>query len=179
MLHRLLLPWRKLPGDRRGTALTEFAIAFPVLLLLYVGTYTLSDALACNRKVTVTARALTDLATRYPALAPSDVSTILGASAQVMAPYPSNNAVIGLSEVKVADATHATVIWSQALNGAGLTAGTSVTIPTNMAATNAYMILGQVRYSYTPTANFTNTGTVVLSDSILMLPRVSAQVPLS
>ena len=170
---------RDLLADRQGTALVEFAVTFPMLVLLYVGSFTISDAIACNRKVTVTARTLTDLATRYPSLTQADAATILNASAQVMTPYSTSNAVIAVSEVKVTDASHATVVWSKGLNGPGLTAGTTVTIPSNMAATNTYLILGQVKYAYTPSVRFGNSGTLNLADSILMLPRVSDQVPLT
>lgn len=170
---------RRLRESTSGVALVEFAVAFPVLLLLYVGSYTLSDAIACNRKVTVTARTLTDLTTRYPSLTQADAANILNASAQVLSPYSVNNAIIGVSEVQVTDATHAKVIWSKAINAPGLTAGTSVIIPNNMSPTGTYLILGQVQYAYTPSIHYLNTGSINLADSILMLPRVSDQVPLT
>lgn len=183
MANRIVLRLRSLLANRSGNALIEFAVAFPVLLLLYTGTYVLSDAISCNRKVTVTARALTDLATRYPSLTQAEAATILNASAQVLSPYSSDNAVIALSQIKVTDATHATVIWSKGLNrGAatnGLTASSTVTIPANMAATDTYLILGQVQYTYTPNIRFMNISNFVLSDSIIMVPRVSDQVPLT
>ena len=101
MAGRMLSSLGALRRDRSGNALVEFAVAFPVLIALYVGSFVLSDAIACNRKVTITARALTDLATRYQSLTQNDATTILNASAQVMSPYAPANAFIVLSEIKV------------------------------------------------------------------------------
>jgi Flp pilus assembly protein TadG len=69
----------------------EFAIALPVMLLLYVMAFVLSDMTSCNRKVTITARAMADMATRYAALSTStsasnSVATIIAASEQVLTP---------------------------------------------------------------------------------------------
>lgn len=171
--------FRALRRDRSGNALVEFAVAFPVLVLLYAGSYVLSDAIACNRKVTITARALTDLATRYSSLTQADAATILSASSQVMSPYAPANAVIVLSEIKVTGATTATVVWSKALNGTQNTAGSTVTIPSNMAAVDTFLILGEVRYTYTPAIRYGITNPLDLSDTILMVPRVSSDIPLS
>ena len=165
--------------DSGGNALVEFAVAFPVLVALYAGSYVLSDAIACNRKVTITARALTDLATRYSSLTQADAATILSASAQVMSPYTPANAVIVLSEIKVTGASTATVVWSKALNGTQNANGSTVTIPSNMAAVDTFLILGEVRYTYTPAVRYGITSPLDLSDRILMVPRVSSDIPLS
>jgi Flp pilus assembly protein TadG len=61
LLRRLSASARRLACDARGVALVEFAICLPVLILLYLGAYVISDAITCNRKVTRSARAVTDL----------------------------------------------------------------------------------------------------------------------
>ncbi|GGZ08329.1 TadE/TadG family type IV pilus assembly protein [Novosphingobium colocasiae] len=170
---------RALARDCGGTALIEFAFAFPFLLTLYLGAYLFTDASACDRKVTITARALADLASRSASLTESDVTAILNASAQVLSPYRSANATMVLSEVQVTDATHARVIWSRTLNGTALVANASITTPSNTAATGTYMILSRVTYQYRPVAWLWPMGQINLADSILMLPRKSDAVPLS
>ena len=55
-----------------------------------------------------------------------------------------------------------------------------ITIPTDMASQGSYLLLGQVTYTYTPSVSFAGfPKPITLSDSILMLPRVSDEVPLS
>lgn len=168
-----------LAQDRRGTALIEFAVAFPVLLTLYLGAFTYSDAVACKRKVTITARALGDLGSRYSSLTTSEVTTILNAGATIMYPYQSTNAAMVLSEVKVTDATHAQVVWSKAANGTALVKDAIITIPAGTAATGTFLIRSQVTYTYTPAVAFDGIGAMQFSDTMLMLPRISEEIPLS
>lgn len=181
MLGRFLSRLRGLAGDRRGTVMVEFAVAFPVLLVLYLGSFTLSDAIACNRKVTMTARTVADLATRYPSLTHAEANTILSASAQVMYPYDASRAAIVLSEVQVINTTQARVVWSKQQNGTALVPGAILTIPTSMAAVNTYILIGTVQYTYNPPARYGGffNSPMSLSDTVMMLPRVSSEVPLS
>lgn len=170
---------RDLAFDTRGTALIEFAFAFPFLLTLYLGAFLFADASAADRKVTITARTLADLTSRSSSVSESDVANILAASAQVLSPYSSANATMVLSEVRVSDATHATVVWSRTLNGTALTANATISVPANTAATGTYLILTKVTYRYQPVAWVGPMAAINLADSILMLPRVSDQVPIS
>ena len=54
-----------------------------------------------------------------------------------------------------------------------------VTIPNGMAAVDTFLILGEVQYTYTPAIRFGITNPLELSDTIMMVPRVSADIPLS
>ena len=165
--------------DRAGTVLIEFAYAFPILLTMYLGSFTLSDAIACKRKVTIATRALTDLTTRNSALTSADMTTIMAASAQVMAPYPTSSAQIVVSQVKVTDSSHAQVIWSKTQSGTALTVGSSVNIPNGISATGTYLIVGAVSYSYTPPVAYGITGPINFADSIVMSPRLSGQITMN
>ena len=134
--------------DSRGAVIVEFAICLPVLLLLYLGGVCLSDMLACNRKVTVATRSLVDLTSRTmsPTIIYNDPSSAnarsyLSASAVVLWPYKLDNATQHISLIRVCDATHAYVVWTQAqtqnVNGSVVTPTTSDqtagTLPTNVA----------------------------------------------
>jgi Flp pilus assembly protein TadG len=107
--------------DARGAVIIEFAICLPVLVLLYTGGCCLSDMIGCNRKVTIATRSLVDLTSR--AMSPAiiyndpqsaDATSYLSASGVVMSPYKLNNATEQISLLRVCDATHAYVVWTQA-----------------------------------------------------------------
>lgn len=119
--------------DARGVAMIEFAFCLPVLLLLYVGGCCLSDMIACNRKVTIATRSLVDLISRtmspaaiYNTPQSANATSYLSASAVVLSPYKLNNATEQISLLRVCDATHAYVVWTQAqtqsVNGGTVTA---------------------------------------------------------
>jgi Flp pilus assembly protein TadG len=132
----------------RGSVLVEFAICLPVLLLLYTGGVCVSDMIACNRKVTIATRSLVDLVTRttspaivYNSPQSTNAASYLSASAIVLSPYKLNNATEQVSLLRVCDATHAYVVWTQAqtqsADGSTITPTTSThiagTLPTNAA----------------------------------------------
>ena len=106
--------------DSSGVVLVEFAIALPVLLVMYLGAYTVSDMVACNRKVTIAATTLADLASHN--LSPTTVSgapattsgtTYLSAGALVLTPYPMGSATETITLLRVCSTTQAYVVWTQ------------------------------------------------------------------
>ncbi len=168
----------RLPGDVSGISAVEFALVMPIFLLLFMVGLVMSDAIACNRKVTTTAKSIADLTSRFSSVDSNEVNTILGASAQVLSPYKASLATLRLSEVKVTGTTTSTVQWSQAANGTALAANAVVTIPTGMAAIGSYLIMGEVTYNYTPLVAYGLAQPMTLADRVFMSPRMSDQVPL-
>lgn len=112
---------KRLAQDASGVAIVEFAFTLPVLLLLYMGGCCLSDMIACNRKVTVATRSLVDLVSRtmsptvlYNDPNSANAKSYLSASAVVLSPYKLNAATEQISLLRVCDASHAYVVWTQA-----------------------------------------------------------------
>lgn len=144
MSHRRNLVLGRLFRQNDGAALVEFALVLPVLLTLFMGTFVLSDTIACYRKVTVSAKTLADLVGRNipPSTTPSaaTLTTYINSAALVLSPYNQANATIEIDQLRVCDATHAYVVWSKAQAGSTsatpvLTAQTVVTIPANLITT--------------------------------------------
>ena len=52
---------RRFGRDRRGASAIEFALIAPLMLGLYIGCVEISDGVAADRKVTLTAGALANL----------------------------------------------------------------------------------------------------------------------
>jgi Flp pilus assembly protein TadG len=127
---------RRLRDNTRGAVLVEFAFSLPVLLLLYTGGCALSDMIACSRKVTIASRSLVDLVSRtmspaviYNSPSSANAKSHMSAAAVVLSPYKLNNANEQISLLRVCDATHAYVVWTQAqtqsIDGSTVTATTS------------------------------------------------------
>jgi Flp pilus assembly protein TadG len=162
---------------RGGATAVEFALLLPALLLLYLGGYELTRALSTYRKVTDTTTEIASIVSQYSTMSSSDVSSVLGASTQIMAPNSTANLKLVLSEISTDAHSNATVTWSQAYNGGTvLTAGSAVTLPAGLAMANTSYILVQTAYSYTPTIGAAYVPTIPLSDSIYMLPRQSSSI---
>jgi Flp pilus assembly protein TadG len=178
--------WRGLWRDGRGSMLVEFAVALPVLLGLYLGSYVLCDEFAAGRKVTITARAITDLVTRYGAMSTDQVKVVMAASGQILVPYAGNAPRVRVSEILVTSATAGRVVWSvvpttQASDATmpALAACTVVTLPKGMATVNIYLVLGEVSLTYTPPVGLGSQTPTILRDRSYMSPRNVSAIPLS
>jgi len=175
-LHSLL---RRLKRDARGVALLEFAFVAPILLVLFVGGYQVMDATSAYRKVTRTVRTLADLTSQSTSLTTAQADQILNTSNKVMAPYPTANAVLRISQVQVSATGVATITWSRAVNGTGYVAGSVATLPAGLNQPNTYLIYAEINYNYVPNVASSILGPIPLRDTILMSPRNSNQIPLT
>ncbi|USI72211.1 TadE/TadG family type IV pilus assembly protein [Sphingomonas morindae] len=163
----------RLARAERGTALIEFTIVVPVMLILYVASVQVADAIACSRKVTITTRAVADLMAQNTSgtTSKAEIQGMLAASTQVMAPFATSSAFIRLSEVTTDNQGVSRVVWSQAMNGAPLAANAVYPLPTAMKIPGVYLLLAEVNYSYKPSVDFGFMTSKTLSDSIYMVPR--------
>jgi Flp pilus assembly protein TadG len=159
-----------------GIAALEFAIVLPLMVLLYVGGVEVGDAIAIDYKTTITARDVADLATQYVSINNPTMTSILGASSAIIAPYSSGNIVVTVSEVSVDAAGNATVTWSDSLNGTPHPIGLSVTLPTAIDTPSTTLIWGEVTYSYTPWFGQVLTGTYAIYENIFLYPRLSNSI---
>jgi hypothetical protein len=104
------------------------------------------------------------------------MSSILGASSSIIAPYPSATIVVTVSEVSVAANGTATITWSDSLNGTARPVGQVVTVPPAIDTPNTALIWGEVTYSYTPQIGQIMIGTWPIYENVFLYPRLSASV---
>jgi Flp pilus assembly protein TadG len=162
--------------ERRGVAAVEFAMLLPVMMTLYLGSVEASQGIAAQRKVTLAAHALADLATQYTDITNADMSNILAAGPAIIVPYSATKLQEVVSEVSINAAGQASVVWSDTLGGTALTVGQVVTVPSSLAVPNTYLIVAQVQYNYNPTYGYVMHSTLTLSDESYMLPRQSTSI---
>ena len=169
---------RALAGDRRGVALIEFAIALPVLLILYLGSFEVEDGIACNRKVTIATRAVADLLSQNQggSTSAAEVDGDLSAATKVLAPYPATNSVMRITEVATDNNFQTTVQWSRASDGSAYKQGSIATIPIAMRIPGTYFLYSEVTYAWTPNTGSGFMSPMTLRDSLYMLPRNSNKI---
>jgi Flp pilus assembly protein TadG len=163
--------------DRRGTSALEFVLLLPVMLTVYIAGTEISNAIAIDRKVTLTARTVTDLVSRASSISTGDMGDILTASAAVMSPYVHNSLTFTVSEIYIDNNGNARV-WgfSCSYQGTPRNIGDPVTLPPQLTVNNSYLIWGEAQYSYTPPIAYVISGTLNLADQIFMSPRMSSSV---
>jgi Flp pilus assembly protein TadG len=162
--------------DERGVSAVEFALLLPLMVTLYLGGVEVSQGLTIDRKVTLVARTVADLAAQVTSISNSDMTNILNASTAVMLPYSVDKAKVTVSQVSIDANGNATIAWSDSKNGTARTTGSTVTLPTALNVPSSSLIWGEVSYDYKPVIGYVITGSMNLTDQIYMRPRLSDSV---
>lgn len=165
--------------ERSGSAAVEFAIITPAMLTIFFGTAEVSTGVAIDRKVVLTARALSDLVAQQPngTINDADLTNILNAASAVMSPYPTSTQLhIKVSAVNIDSKGVATVGWGKSQNATARAKGDVVSIPSALAMPNSQLIWSEISYDYKPAVGYVLTGTLNLSDQFFARPRDSSTI---
>jgi Flp pilus assembly protein TadG len=167
---------RLLASQSGGLAAIEFAIILPLMLLLYLGSFEIAQAVSLKRQVALTASTVANIVTQYATISKTgEMPDILDASSVVLTPYPVSNAIVVVSCITVDGNGKATVTWSQALpSGDARSTGQPVTLPPGLDVPNTSVVLGETTYAYSPLMDFMHIGTLNLYSSVYMSPRSSS-----
>jgi Flp pilus assembly protein TadG len=177
--HRLGGALKRLRGDEGGVSAVEFALILPLMALIFLGSVAVTQALQADRKVTLAARALSDLASQTAVVAAADMTNILQATAPIMAPFPAPKARATVTGIQIDDKGNATVAWSDTCQGTAKLAGAPVTVPTQLMpplGSTGFLVLAEVEYDYTPVVAYPGLTALTLSDRLYSSPRIGTSV---
>ena len=163
---------RSFKRDERAVSAVEFALLAPLMIGLYLGGVEVSEGISVDRKVTLAAGAVANLAAQSATLSTADMTNVLDATTTIMAPYSATPLKITVSCISIDANKVATVKWSVTRNGT-IKSGT-VPLPSALQVANTQLLFGEVSYSYTPTVGHVIKSAINLSDTLYMAPRISA-----
>jgi Flp pilus assembly protein TadG len=141
---------RRLSDDSRGTAAAEFAIILPAILAFAFGATEVLNLIALDRKLTLTARAVSDIVAQATKVNDADMANVLSSGKVLLQPYPDNELKIRVSAVNIDANKNATVVWSDASPPSEARGNGAVTIPAALLIANTQLIWGEVAYTYKP-----------------------------
>ncbi len=190
-------PRRGLGADRTGTAAVEFALLFPIMMTLFIGSYEVENVLLADLKLTAAAENAArsrgaDHHCRWVigqtgVLQTTDFTNFTNATADMLAPLPtgSGNSLVKIAFASVTYSTGTPVIdWHIEENGA--TAIIAANIPNSKSLTNLgnasagsldSVIVVQVQYTYTSPISYVLNASYTLSKSAFNRPRYVTCVP--
>lgn len=166
----------RLVRDCRGIAAVEFAVIVPLMLTMFFGTLEFSSGVAVDRKVTLVARTLSDLTSQSTTVTDLDLTNFTTAGKAILTPYSVTPLLSTITSLYVDSTTLvARVQWSK--GSSPRTAGSTVTIPSQIQVAGTYLIMAEVNYRYVPTIGYVMAPTgVPLSDVSYTRPRQGACV---
>ncbi|TCS07321.1 Flp pilus assembly protein TadG [Rhizobium sp. BK418] len=156
MARRGLLVWlasttRRFARDRKGVGAIEFAIIFPVLIMLYLGAFEITIGLSVSKRTTRAAGAIADIITQQQNVTKSSLADIAKAAPAIFAPYDSSDLSLKVTAIQIDGSANPTVLWSWAPSGTAPYAKNSAVsgVPTEMKKANSFLIRTELSTPYT------------------------------
>lgn len=173
---RVRRQFANLKRDASGMAAIEFVFIVPLMLVIFFGTIELSNGVAADRKVTITARTLSDLVSQNTNVTNQQMTNFFTMGTAIMTPYSGTPMTLRVSAVNISNTGVATIAWSDG-NGIGArTVGSTVTVPTGLIVNNTQLIWSEIAYTYTPAVGYVMKSAVTLTDQCYTRPRQSTTV---
>ncbi len=166
----------RLKRDTSGMAAIEFVFIVPLMLVIFFGTIELSNGVAADRKVTITARTLSDLVSQNSNVTNQQVTNFFTMGTAIMTPYSGTPMTLRISTVNISNSGVATIGWSKGQGIAPRTANSTVTVPAGLIVNNTQLIWSEIAYTYTPAVGYVMKSAVTLTDTCYTRPRQSTTV---
>ena len=171
-----ILEIRRFLANRSGIAALEFALILPLIVVLYLGTVEISDALTIKQKVTRITSSLSDLVTQSEAITDGDMGNILDAAQSIVTPYPASELRMKVTGVAIDDKGVGRVVWSDARNDTPHSKDSVLAIPSKLRLPNSFLVTAEIGYTFTPTIGYVLTGSLELTDQFFLRPRRSNEI---
>jgi Flp pilus assembly protein TadG len=172
MAWRVSSTCRLFAAAKQGVAAVEFALILPILVVILLATFDGGRAIAAYMKMRAATYALASITNQYSTIQLVDMTSILGATSVVMAPYSSGTPAVKISQVKINNSGVSTIEWSAAQGTTARSAGSSISPPSAMIVNSSYLILAEVSYTYVPVFGFFGSSTgITFTDSLYVTPR--------
>jgi len=174
--------------DSSGLAAIEFALIFPVMLLLFLGSFETTNLVLAYMKLEASAETAADLVAQTrvnTVLQSTDFTNITNAAEQVLLPLPTTGTLLKIAYASVTYSTGSAVIdWHTEINSA--TPITTTNIPNSVSLGNLgnqtngsldSVIVVTLTYTYSSPLSYVLNSTYTLTESAFNRPRYVSCVP--
>jgi Flp pilus assembly protein TadG len=141
---------RRFVGDRDGMGAIEFAILFPILVMLYVGAFEITMALSASKRASRAAATVADIVTQQQSVTKSWLADMPKAAAAIFVPFNVGNTVsLKITGIQIDGSANPTVKWSWAQdNTRPYTLNSAVTVPTDLKKANSFLVRSELSIPY-------------------------------
>ncbi len=136
-------------GDREGVGAIEFAILFPILVMLYVGAFEITVGLSVSKRAARSAAAVADIITQQTSVTPTSLADMPSVAASMFAPFSTSSMKMKITGITIDASANPTVKWSWAQdNTRPYTLNSAVTVPTDMKKANTFLVRTELTVPY-------------------------------
>ena len=166
----------RLRHDRSGMVAVEMAFILPLMIMLYMASVEISNALILDRKVTNAANTVADLVAQATIINNAEIDNIFDATRAILTPFDSTTLSVVVSSVVADNNNNLTVAWSDALNGTARPPGSAVTLPAALTTPGSSVVLAEVRYVYQSPLTYFMPAAFEIEDDFYLRPRRTLRI---
>lgn len=167
----------RLRGDRRGVSAVEFALLAPVMIAFYFGLAEFCQGYMSQKRMSHTASAVADLVAQTDTVTTGQLDDIIGIGGLIMKPFDATTLTIRVSSVTRDANGVAKVDWSRATGIPARATGSVVTVPADVIANGASLVMAETGYEYESPIKYLMKEAVQFSNVFYLRPRRVEMVP--
>ena len=161
--------------NKSGVSAVEFALLFPVLMLMLTAVYDLGQGVVLSQKVNTASQVIGDLITRKETVANADIDDTINAGELALFPYPTDSFGYDIVSVEFDENGDAFELWRRSF-------GMDVTDAPLIAAAGLGdegegVVVVSVQYDYVPFFNNVFINSFVMNERAFLRGRKSFTVP--
>ncbi|MCO6186511.1 TadE/TadG family type IV pilus assembly protein [Rhizobium sp. L1K21] len=186
LFSRLKQQTKRLRKDQRGVSAIEFALIFPILIVLFAGAVDLGQALMVHRKINQIVGTTTDIVSRDPSWTASKLDAVLKGASSIILPFKTSDLKLTVMVVDINSANQATVNWARGYNVDPPKYGdkSPVAIPADIVEPGVQLVTAEATYSLvTPFASLmqslTGSSAYNYDRFSIMRPRVNDTIKMN
>jgi Flp pilus assembly protein TadG len=169
--------------DKTGVGAIEFAILFPVLVMLYIGAFEATIGLSVSKRATRAAGSVADLITQQKQVSKSVLAQMPSVAAAIFVPFNTTGLTMKITGIVIDGSSSAKVLWSSAQDGTVPYAkNTPISdVPTDMLKASSFLVRTELSIPYTmflfaPSFLPDNVRTITISRSYYYRQRQGDQI---
>lgn len=167
--------FRQLGRDTRAMVAIEFAFALPIMLMMTLGLYEVTQGVICYMKVVDVANTVADLigqtSIAQGGVGDTDFNNYYIAGEMVMYPSTGNNLGIAIANVYYNSSGGGPTVNWQVQRGGAAAITNATSFVTGLGSANGSTLVIQVSYTYTSLLNYFITTPIVITTEVAAQPR--------
>jgi len=143
-------------NETNGVAAVEFALVVPVMLVFFLGTVEMSDAMLAKRRLTSMTSTVADLISRAKEIKDSDLDDVYTAALRIVAPDAPEEVSIRITSVEIQLDGDIEVGWSEGLHTEPYSPAQSIELPDGIGQPGGSIIMVESSYMHPNAVGFLN-----------------------
>lgn len=160
-------------GDQKGAAAVEFALVFPIMFVLNIGSMEALQVYQAQRNVAHVAAVLADITAQGRTVTEAELQDTLGAGLTIMYPFPTTSLQQRLSSLTANGSGAVSQDWTSKRNFTGTTAAT---VPSGYLGANESVVVSDVVYDYRPAFRMFLPSNIRMTRHAYARPRLTVKV---